>query len=117
MNYYYAQVVNGVVVNTVVVDEHALWDENGFEREEVGAAFCQAFGEGQWIRTYLDGEKRKWYGRKGCTYRADLDAFVPPKPPVECTLNEESCHWFTPEGVDLNFPPAPQSTDDSAGQS
>jgi len=105
MDCYYAQVLDGVVVNTVVVDETALWDENGIERDSVGAAFCQAFGEGQWIRTYIDGEKRKWYARSGFTYRLDLDAFVPPKPPVECTLDEELCHWFDLEGRDLNAPP------------
>lgn len=113
MNYYYAQVVDGVVVNTVVVDEKALWDENGVEQEELGVAFCQNFGEGQWVRTYLTGEKRKWYGRQGFSYRADLDAFVPPKPPVECTLDEELCHWFAPDGTDLNIPPPPRSMETS----
>lgn len=109
MHYFFAQIQDGVVVNTITVHEDALLDENGIEREEVGIAYCEQFGEGQWLRTYPTGEKRKWYGQVGYTYRADLDAFVPPKPPVECTLDEELCHWITPEGVDLNVPPAPRS--------
>ena len=109
MHYYYAQVINGVVENTIVVDETALLDEHGNEQNEIGIAFCQQFGSGQWVRTYLTGEQRKWYGAPGFSYRADLDAFVPPKPPVECTLDEELCHWITPDGTDLNAPPPPRS--------
>lgn len=108
MHCYFAQVVNDVVVNTIVVDETALWDENGIEREEVGAVFCQSFGDGDWIRTWPTGEQRKWYGAPGFTYRRDLNAFVPPKPPVECTLDEELCHWFDSEGRDLNIPLPPE---------
>ena len=71
MHYYYAQVIDGVVENTIVVDEIALLDEHGIEQDEIGVSFCQQFGSGQWIRTYLTGEKRKWYGAPGFTYRAD----------------------------------------------
>lgn len=111
MNYFYAKLVDNVIVNVIVVPEKALWDEKGIERNEIGVQYCQSLEEGQWMRTYPTAEKHKWFGGVGFTYRPDLDAFIPPKPPVECTLDEELCHWIDADGRDLNAPPPPRSTE------
>jgi hypothetical protein len=105
MHSFYAKVEDGLVTALIVIPEEAVWDENGVEDEAVGSAYCQQFGEGTWIRTFPTGEKRKWYGGIGYSYRADLDAFIPPKPLVDCTLDEDTCHWIDAEGNDLNAPP------------
>jgi hypothetical protein len=39
---------------------------------------------------------RKNYAGIGYTYRADLDAFVPPQPYPSWILNQETCTWNPP---------------------
>ena len=111
MMYFYAKLIDNVIVNVIVVPEEALWDEKGIERNEIGVQYCQSLEEGQWMRTYPTAEKHKWFGGVGFTYRPDLDAFIPPKPPVQCTLDEELCHWIDADGRDLNAFSSPQSTE------
>jgi hypothetical protein len=108
MHCFFAKIENDIVVNLIVIDEEAMLDEDGIQREELGAAFCNGLDPGEWIQSWPTGEKRKWYGGVGFSYRRDLDAFVPPKPPVECTLDEELCHWIDENGRDLNIPPPPE---------
>ena len=40
---------------------------------------------------------RKNYAGLGYTYRADLDAFVPPQPSPNCVLNTTTCLWECPD--------------------
>jgi|APGre2960657404_1045060.scaffolds.fasta_scaffold11394_7 hypothetical protein len=95
-------VQDGLVVNSVIIPEEATWNDAGVEDETVGASYCAQFGEGLWIRTYEDESRRKWFAGVGFTYRADLDAFVPPKPDTDCTLDETLCHWISADGKDLS---------------
>lgn len=106
---YYARIENDIVTNVIVVEEEALLDSDGIAREELGAAFCNGLLEGEWIRSWETGGNRKWHAGIGYLYHRDLDAFIPPKPSVECTLDEESCHWIDPNGRDLNMPPPPET--------
>ena len=54
---------------------------------------------------YTDGEPsedqskalRYNYAGIGFTYDADRDAFIPPQPSPDCTLDEETCLWVCPE--------------------
>lgn len=105
---YYANVKDGLVVNVIVVPREATWDENGVVSDEVGQVYCQQFGDGEWIQTYEDARKHKWFAGVGFSWRADLDAFVPPQPTPDSVLDEELCHWIAPDGTDLSIPPAPR---------
>ena len=108
MDTVWAHVVDGTVVNVIVVPEEATWDENGVEDEAVGEEFCQQFAIGRWIRTFPDFSKRKWFAGVGFAYRDDLDAFVPPKPATDCTLDEDTCHWISADGKDLSASGSPR---------
>ena len=60
---------------------------------------------GEWIQTsynthggqHPEGRPlRKNYAGIGFTYDAEKDAFIPPKPYVSWTLNEDTCLWESP---------------------
>lgn len=40
---------------------------------------------------------RKNYAGIGYTYDEARDAFIPPQPSPDCTLDEETCTWVCPE--------------------
>ena len=42
---------------------------------------------------------RKNYAGLGYTYDAARDAFIPPKPTPDATLDEETCQWVVPADV------------------
>lgn len=109
MHCFFAYIVDGVVVDVIVVPREATWDENGIEDESIGSSYCQQFKTGQWVQTFPDTRKRKWFAGVGFSWRADLDGFIPPKPNTDCVLDEELCHWIAPDGTNLSIPPAPRS--------
>jgi hypothetical protein len=41
---------------------------------------------------------RKNFAGVGYTYNAERDAFIPPKPDEDCTLDEETCLWKLTKG-------------------
>jgi hypothetical protein len=45
------------------------------------------------VRTSYHGNIRKNYAGIGFTYDETRDAFIPPKPEGNWTLNEETCLW------------------------
>jgi hypothetical protein len=47
-------------------------------------------------RTSYNGNYRKNYAGIGYTYNETKDAFIPPKPFLSWTLNEDSCQWEAP---------------------
>ena len=51
---------------------------------------------GTWMKTSYNGTIRKNFAGIGYTYDEDLDAFIPPKPFISWTLNEETCLWEAP---------------------
>ena len=51
------------------------------------------FREQRCVRTSYNGNIRKNYAGIGYTYDEQRDAFIPPKPEGEWSLNEDTCQW------------------------
>lgn len=86
---------NNVVTQVVVIDNRDTADANGVEKEHIGAAFCERLFGGTWKQTSYNGNIRKNYAGIGYTYRADIDAFVAPKPFPSWILNANA-QWEAP---------------------
>jgi hypothetical protein len=87
---------NNVVIQVIVVDNKDTADANGVEKEYIGAAFCERLLGGTWKQTSYNGNFRKNYAGLGYTYDAARDAFIPPKPSDDATLDEATCQWIVP---------------------
>lgn len=87
---------NNVVLRVIVVGNKDTADASGVEKEHIGAAFCERLFGGTWKQTSYNGNVRKNYAGIGYTYRADIDAFVPPKPYPSWILVEEIAQWTAP---------------------
>lgn len=87
---------NGVVQRVIVVANKDTSDANGNEVESIGVAFCQRLLGGNWVQTSYHGNIRKNYAGIGFTYRADIDAFVPPQPFPSWVLNNDTAQWEAP---------------------
>ena len=82
---------NNVVIQVIVVDNKDTADASGVEKEYIGAAFCERL---------LGGTPyRKNYAGLGYTYDAARDAFIPPKPSNDATLDEATCQWIVPDSI------------------
>jgi hypothetical protein len=93
---HYAQLdANNVVTQVVVIDNKDTADAFGVEKEHIGAAFCERLFGGTWKQTSYNGNLRKNYAGIGYTYRADIDAFVAPKPFASWILNANA-QWEAP---------------------
>ena len=86
---------NNVVTQVVVVDNKDMADASGVEKEHIGAAHLEKILGGTWKQTSYNGNIRKNYAGIGYTYRADIDAFVPPKPFASWLLNANA-QWEAP---------------------
>jgi hypothetical protein len=86
---------NNVVTQVVVVDNKDTADAFGVEKEHIGAAHLEKILGGTWKQTSYNGNIRKNYAGIGYTYRADIDAFVPPKPFASWLLNANA-QWEAP---------------------
>ena len=86
---------NNVVLRVVVVDNKDTADAFGVEKEHIGAAHLEKILGGTWKQTSYNGNMRKNYAGIGYTYRADIDAFVPPKPFASWLLNANA-QWEAP---------------------
>ena len=88
---------NNVVLEVHVVHNNELLDENGVEQEQKGIDFLVNWSGGYalWKQTSYNGNMRKNYAGIGYTYRADIDAFVSPKPFASWTLNADA-RWEPP---------------------
>ena len=87
---------NNIVKRVIVVANSDTADANGVEKEYIGAAFCEKLLGGTWKQTSYNANFRKHYAGTGYTYRADIDAFVPPQPYPSWTLNTETAIWEAP---------------------
>ena len=94
---HFAKIENDVVVQVIVVDNKDTADANGVEKEYIGAAFCERLLGGTWKQTSYNGNFRKNYAGLGYTYDAARDAFIPPKPSDDATLDEATCQWVVPQ--------------------
>jgi hypothetical protein len=86
---------NNVVLRVIVVGNKDTSDASGVEKEHIGAAFCERLFGGNWKQTSYHGNIRKNYAGIGYTYRADIDAFVAPKPYNSWVLNDKA-QWEAP---------------------
>lgn len=86
---------NGLVLQVVVVDNKDTADASGVEKEHIGAAHLEKILGGTWKQTSYNGNIRKNYAGIGYTYRADIDAFVPPQPFASWLLNANA-QWEAP---------------------
>ena len=100
---HFAEIDNfNVVQRVIVVANDVLLDGDGVEQEALGAAFCSDLFGGTWKQTSYNGNIRKNYAGIGYTYRADINAFVPPQPFASWILNHDTAQWE---------PPTPMPTD------
>ena len=86
---------NNVVVSVIVVDNKDTADANGVEKEYIGASFCERLFGGTWKQTSYNANFRKNYAGIGYSYRADIDAFVPPQTFPSWTLDADA-KWQAP---------------------
>jgi len=87
---HYAFLDENNVVTEVIVGRH---------EDDLGIDWEQYYGEfrGQRCkRTSYNGNIRKNFAGIGYTYDEVRDAFIPPRPGPEWTLNEETCQWVAP---------------------
>lgn len=87
---------NGIVQQVIVVDNKDTADASGVEKEYIGAAFCERLLGGTWKQTSYNGNFRKNYAGLGYTYDSVRDAFIPPRPSDDATLDEATCQWIVP---------------------
>lgn len=86
------------VLEVHAVHNNELLDENGVEQEHKGIDFLVAWSGGYpyWKQTSYNKRIRKNYCGPGWTYDPVRDAFIPPKPTPDATLDEETCQWIVP---------------------
>ena len=87
---------NNIVQQVIVVDNKDTADAFGVEKEYIGAAFCERLLGGTWKQTSYNGNMRKNYAGIGYTFDAARDAFIPPRPSDDATLDEATCQWIVP---------------------
>jgi hypothetical protein len=87
---------NNIVQQVIVVDNKDTADAFGVEKEYIGAAFCERLLGGTWKQTSYNANFRKNYAGIGYTFDAARDAFIPPRPSDDATLDEATCQWIVP---------------------
>ena len=93
---HFAKVENGIVTQVIVAEQDFI------NSGAVG-------NPSDWVQTsyntyggvHRNGgvALRKNYAGVGYTYDATRDAFIPPKPADNATLNEDTCLWEVPESA------------------
>jgi hypothetical protein len=91
---HFVQIVDGLVVNGVVVHNNELLVD-GVENELKGAEFCNNLFGGEWIQTSYNSRIRKQYAGIGYTYDVDKDEFVRPQPYPSWSLDSYN-DWQPP---------------------
>lgn len=87
---------DNVVIAVTVVNNRECLDANGEESEQVGIDYCMNLFGGRWIQTSFNGTFRKRFASIGYYYDLVRDAFIPPRPFLSWTFNEESYQWEPP---------------------
>tara|TARA_R110000868_G_scaffold99117_3_gene272967 strand:- start:3367 stop:3672 length:306 start_codon:yes stop_codon:yes gene_type:complete len=96
---HFAKVLDGIVIQVIVAEP------------EFFTTFIDT-SPGQWIQTsyntyggqHPEGRPmRKNYAGVGYTYDSTKDAFIPPKPEGNWTLNEETCLWESTDNVQIGI--------------
>ena len=100
--------IDNIVLGVLVVNNVDTMTPQGEEREEIGVEFLRKLtGHETWKQTSYNRKFRKNYAGVGFTYDIIRDAFIPPKPADNATLNEDTCLWEVPEAVAAPVDEAP----------
>jgi hypothetical protein len=91
---YYAQIVDDIVTQVIVVNDDV----------PDGAQFCDDTFGGEWIETYMNNPNKNYAGI-GYTYDAVNDNFIAPQPYPSWTLDSND-QWQPP----VPQPPLPPDT-------
>jgi hypothetical protein len=91
--------IDNTVLRVLVIANKDTCDENGIEREEIGAAFCKNLLGGTWVQTSYNRTFRKNFAGVGHLYNKSLDAFISPQPFASWVLNETTCQWGAPTSM------------------
>jgi hypothetical protein len=96
---HFAEIKNGVVLRVIGVPNNVLDSDGNFpDSEASGQAFISSLGiGGEWLQTSYNANFRGNYAGIGFTYDEALDAFIPPKPSDDATLDEATFSWIVPE--------------------
>jgi hypothetical protein len=82
---------NNIVTEVLVVSNDLEYRGAEFLSEDLGLG-------GLWIQTSYNKTFRKNFAGIGFFYNENLDAFIPPKPSDNHTLDEETCQWVLING-------------------
>lgn len=93
---------NNVVLEVHAIHNNELLDENGIEQEQKGIDFLIQWSGGHpyWKQTSYNKRIRKNYCGPGWIYDQVRNAFIPPKPTPNSTLDEATCHWIVPQQIE-----------------
>jgi len=84
---HFAKVENGIVSQVIVAEQDVI-DSGLFGTNWVQTSYNTHGGQ------HPEGRPlRKNYAGIGYTYDSTRDAFIPPKPTGDWTLNETTCQW------------------------
>lgn len=84
---HFAKVENGIVTQVIVAEQDVI-DSGLFGTDWVQTSYNTHGGQ------HPEGRPlRKNYAGIGYTYDSTRDAFIPPKPDGDWTLNETTCQW------------------------
>jgi len=76
---YFAKIVNGIVVDVIVIAKSDCGNLQFPESEQIGQRFIASCGiEGKWLQTSLTNQYRKHFAVIGCEYNEIKDKFLLP---------------------------------------
>lgn len=84
------------VLRVIVVGDSDTSDDEGVEREELGAMFCADLLGGTWVQTSYNESFRNRFAAIGGIWRDDIDSFILKQPYPSWTLNESTGTWQAP---------------------
>lgn len=88
----------GIVVDVVVADD----DKHDWLVEQLGGTWLQTSYNTRGGQHKLGGIAYRYnYAGIGYTYDEQRDAFIPPKPSENATLDESTCTWIVPENDEV----------------
>lgn len=90
---YFARIEENVVIAIHVVADSIVEDGG----ESAGQELLEQLHGGEYLLASPDGSLRFNRPNVGYTYDEDRDAFIPPKPSEDATLDETTCTWIVPE--------------------
>jgi hypothetical protein len=93
---YFAEIVDGLVIQVITVDSINCDNLQFPESEPIGQQYILSLGiAGEWLQTSPDGSFRKNYAGTGWAYSVQGDVFVSPQPFPSWSL-DENYDWQPP---------------------